>query len=226
MMNKNIVLSLVMAFMLLFVISNVSAAPNITYYTPPTTVSGTVDTLSSSIYQQVNVNDAAGINWTRIQIFNSTRGLVSTVEYNYSKLPYINISNVKLYIYIEDISPEIGYGHNVLVGAGAQSHTDGAANTLAVVTESSDSGTVKTCSDLVYGGYSDWYLPASDQLEAMYAQKDNVTLQDYAAQFVNFSAARYASSTEFNNVGTPNYYAVLFNSGVTTNILKTDISTG
>jgi len=109
-------------------------------------------------------------------------------------LPYIDYSGSKLNIYPMDNSAGVSWGcSGTSIGTSA---TDGFGNTAAIVNSCSTAAASKLCSDLNFGGYSDWYLPAKDQLSAMYAQRNNVVKLNYAAQWVNFTASNYWSSTE------------------------------
>jgi hypothetical protein len=69
--------------------------------------------------------------------------------------------------------------------------TNGFANTQALATSFGDSAhpAAKYCWDLVSGGFSDWYLPASDELDQLYGAR---------ALIGGFSAgSSYWSSTEY-----------------------------
>jgi len=46
----------------------------------------------------------------------------------------------------------------------AGSRTDGAANTAAILAAQSNAAAAKFCDDMTYAGYTDWYLPAFDEL--------------------------------------------------------------
>ena len=82
------------------------------------------------------------------------------------------------------------YGSTI---SGADSTTDGAQNTIDIVNGCAEaSRAARLCSDLSSGGYSDWYLPAKDQLNTLYAQR---------AVVGGFTANFYWSSTEDNSFG-------------------------
>ena len=85
-----------------------------------------------------------------------------------------------------------------LIGAGAQSNTDGAANTTAIDTACTTSGiAADICENLSNGGYTDWYLPAKDQLNTMYSLRTTIG---------GFSTNYYWSSTEYSNSRAWNQY--------------------
>jgi len=74
---------------------------------------------------------------------------------------------------------------------GADSNTDGAQNTIDIVNGCAEaSRAARLCSDLSSGSYSDWYLPAKDQLHTLYGQR---------AVVGGFTANGYWSSTESNS---------------------------
>ncbi|MBX2986254.1 MAG: DUF1566 domain-containing protein [Bdellovibrionaceae bacterium] len=71
---------------------------------------------------------------------------------------------------------------------GATSMTDGKANWTAVSGFTpAHFAAAKYCEDLVYGGYSDWYLPAKDELNFLYGNR---------VALGGFANALYYSSTE------------------------------
>jgi hypothetical protein len=62
------------------------------------------------------------------------------------------------------------------VSTGANSTTDGATNTTKIIQiqGSATSYAAKICRDYRGGGYADWFLPAKDQLNLLYQQKNLV----------------------------------------------------
>ena len=62
------------------------------------------------------------------------------------------------------------------VSTGANSTTDGAGNTSKIIQAQGNSGSyaAKICRDYRGGGYADWFLPAKDQLNLLYQQKNIV----------------------------------------------------
>ncbi|MBU1718124.1 MAG: hypothetical protein KKA07_03530, partial [Bacteroidetes bacterium] len=92
---------------------------------------------------------------------------------------------------------------------GATSNSDGAANTAAIVASCSSSPIAAgICDELTMNYYSDWFLPAKDQLNYLYLQKDIVggTLWD-----------QYWSSTEYNDLEAKRQY---FSNGTQSNVSK------
>jgi hypothetical protein len=73
------------------------------------------------------------------------------------------------------------------VSTGATSNTDGDYNTTMMLSNYSY-GAAAACANLVSNGYSDWFLPSKDQLNAMYQKRSYYGLQ----------SAYYWSSTEFS----------------------------
>jgi len=146
----------------------------------------TVDTINP------NINLTYPQNTTYNTIITSMNYTVSDTR----ELPYIYYNSQKLYISPTDNSALImwgGYG-NV---TGAQSDTNGSNNTATIVSVlGAGTYAAKLCSDLSFGGYDDWYLPAKTQLLNMSVQRNNVTKEDYAAQWVDFEADVYWSSAE------------------------------
>ena len=78
-------------------------------------------------------------------------------------------------------------------GATATALGTGKANTFKIV-NSQGAGiyAAKLCSDLVLGGFSDWYLPSKDELNKLYENKNVVG---------GFATKDYWSSSETNNYG-------------------------
>ena len=78
---------------------------------------------------------------------------------------------------------------NTEIGVPAQSTTNGASNTTAIITQTgATTGAAFICSNLTTGGFTDWFLPARNQLNCLNTNK---------ALIGNFSTtAFYWSSTE------------------------------
>lgn len=101
---------------------------------------------------------------------------------------------------LTDVSASIVAWSNVtasLIGTTAQSPVDGQANTSAIISQNGHTASAaKLCDDYTSGGFSDWYLPASWELNQCFN----------AAYIVNsvlgsangFQVAYYWSSTEYS----------------------------
>ena len=89
----------------------------------------------------------------------------------------------------------------------AESPIDGQANTTAIVGQAGNSsGAAKLCDDYVSGGYSDWYLPASWELNLCYNAAFIVNTVLGATNGFQFDY--YWSSTEYdNNYAWQQYFA-------------------
>jgi PKD repeat protein len=111
-------------------------------------------------------------------------------DYINVSVPTIDFNGTTLYVYPEDNSTAIqwgGYG-TITDGNGADSDTDGEANTSAIVSQlGSDGHAAYLCDTLSAYGYNDWYLPAKSELNALYQNKDDIG---------GFSSDGYWSSTE------------------------------
>lgn len=101
-----------------------------------------------------------------------------------------------------DISTSAQWGCYGTAISGADSTTNGAQNTVDIVNGCSTSGiAARLCSDSTEGGYADWYLPAKDQLNTLYAQQATVG---------GFLPYIYWSSSEYSSSGA---WLQIFNSG-------------
>lgn len=68
----------------------------------------------------------------------------------------------------------------------------GNTNTIAIVTnQGSGSYAAKLCYDLVYNGYSDWYLPSKDELNKLYI---NRSILDIDVSLTYWSSSEYTTS--------------------------------
>lgn len=101
---------------------------------------------------------------------------------------------------------------NLEVGAGAKSSWDGLANSNAIIAQPGHVGSAASmCLNSTNGGFSDWYLPAIDQLALLWQNRFNVnkTLSSIAGAEQLTNVFGYWSSTEYNGVNA--YFANLYN---------------
>jgi hypothetical protein len=87
-------------------------------------------------------------------------------------------------------------GYGTAIGASAQSNTDGSANTTAIVAAlGPGSYAAALCTSLVDGGYTDWYLPAEDQLTAL--QANQVAIGGFGLSDFYWSSTEFTSNPAF-----------------------------
>jgi len=122
---------------------------------------------------------------------------------------------------LTDISTGTAWSNitTVLIGTAAQSFTDGETNTTAIIAQPGHvTSGAKLCNDYTSGGFSDWYLPSTWELNECFiaAQKVNAVL----GSTNGFQADTYLSSTEYN----ASYaYSKIFNSGTTVGQSKSNL---
>ena len=76
----------------------------------------------------------------------------------------------------------------------------GAANTAAIEVACTTAGTAADLADnLALNGYSDWFLPSKDELNAMYLNKAAINATATVNGGANFANNYYWSSTQTNN---------------------------
>ncbi|MDD5606319.1 MAG: type II secretion system protein [Candidatus Pacebacteria bacterium] len=126
-----------------------------------------------------------------------------------SGFPFIIFGEEKLYIHPEDNSTEIEWGCFGIV-KNADSNIDGLYNT----NQASGCTVPDICSNLVdtYEGYSDWFLPAIDQLDKIYDQWNNNSINkgNYETEWVDFAFSAYLSSTESSDGPESVVWGILF----------------
>jgi hypothetical protein len=115
------------------------------------------------------------------------------MQYKGGILFYLNPNKVGggLIVISDDLSASYVWG---CVGVNVSGATNtgvgsGLANTEAIVNSCSGQSAAKLCDDLVYGTYSDWYLPSMDELGIMY---NNIKVTDLE----KFSSGYYWSSNQ------------------------------
>ena len=82
-------------------------------------------------------------------------------------------------------------GSNTATGATATALGTGNANTNTIVaSQGTGSYAAKLCYDLVLGGYSDWYLPGSDEMYKLFINREAIG---------GFATNYYWSSSEYDN---------------------------
>ena len=133
---------------------------------------------------------------------NSTTDTL-VVKFEDIGLPTITCNNQSLYIHPTDNAGPTSWGCSGIV-AGAGSDTDGAANTALIVANCPAPTAAGVCDNLVAFGFSDWYLPAYNELDCM---------RNNATAIGGFSNAIYWSSTEGTGIFTANARYRTFPSG-------------
>ena len=107
------------------------------------------------------------------------------------KLPSVTYNGTTIYVHPTDNSTGIRWYNGEYISTNARSTMDGETNTsIILATQGVGSYAARICADLVTFGYDDWYLPAKDELNAIYQDKEAIG---------GFSYAYYWSSTEYSN---------------------------
>lgn len=101
---------------------------------------------------------------------------------------------------------------NIAVGHSARSLTNGAGNTAAIINQPGhETSAAQICSDFVYGGYNDWYLPAKNECDLVFSHQmtiDATALINggdillsllWTSTELNFTDARVSSSGVFSS---------------------------
>jgi hypothetical protein len=102
-----------------------------------------------------------------------------------------------------------GCAGTLISGADGTVIGTGNQNTIDIVAGCATAGiAARLCSDLVAGGYSDWYLPSKDELNKLYLNRVAIG---------GFIASNYWSSSEFS---AGNAWQHIFTTGVQSNISK------
>ena len=139
---------------------------------------------------------------------NAVAQKISTIEGNGKKLAVADMSFMN----------RITWGGYEQVGKAAQSETDGAANTRAIVAAVGKNNgydgkvyAAKVCDTLTAGGFSDWYLPCKEETNIIHLNYEKLKLDEKMTIW---------SSTEVNGTQALTKY---FYSGAFYNVAKVDL---
>jgi hypothetical protein len=106
---------------------------------------------------------------------STTRILASEIDSITFNDPEVFLIGDTLYVSTIDNSTGIQWYNGTYTTTGATSTTDGEANTLKIISNQGiGSYAAQVCSDLNYFGFDDWYLPARDEIIAMFLNKDAI----------------------------------------------------
>lgn len=108
--------------------------------------------------------------------------------------------------------------------AGADSDIDGPQNTADIVADGNSTvyPAGHFCNDLVIGGYSDWYMPAKNELEVCYFNLKPTTTSNYTSSGINPNAVparasnytsgnpAQTSASNFKDTGTEDFVGGLY----------------
>jgi hypothetical protein len=94
--------------------------------------------------------------------------------------------------------------------SGATSLVDGPANTAALVSQGSHPA-AEFCNNLVIGGYSDWYLPATNELEVCYRALKPTTANNVTNSGANVNAV--PTTGNYTTANPPQTSVLIFRSG-------------
>lgn len=144
--------------------------------------------------------------------------LICSVPARAQKMSTIEGNGKKLMVADMSFMDRITWGGYEQVGKAAQSETDGAANTKAIVAavgkNSGYEGKVyaaKVCDTLTTGGFTDWYLPCKDETDIIHLNYAKLKLDEKMTIW---------SSTEANGTQAVTKY---FYSGAFYNVQKVDL---
>ena len=130
------------------------------------------------------------------------------------KISTIAGNNKKLMVADMSFMDRITWGGYEQIGKTAQSETDGAANTKAIVAAVGKNGgydgrvyAARVCDTLTAGGHNDWYLPCKDKTDIIHLNYEKLKLDEkmtiWSSTEANGTQAvtKYFYSGAFYNVG-------------------------
>jgi hypothetical protein len=157
-------------------------------YSDGVSATGTATIVYSIVNQTFNIGDT-GPGGGKIFITPSTAGN-STGKY--FEVAPVGVEVTRTWSSVGNQLTAVTGADGTAIGTGAQNTMDIAAQFHASVNVAATSAAVY-CSELVSGGYSDWFLPSKDELNEMYVNR--------VALNTGFSAQRYWSSSEYGDNG-------------------------
>jgi hypothetical protein len=94
-----------------------------------------------------------------------------------------------------------------------QSTTDGAGNTATLAVNFGATAAAKYCYFLVYGGYSDWFLPSTIELQFLYANRASVGGLDTGGHYVYWTSSEYTDGMVSSDAEMIYAHAISFANG-------------
>jgi exo-beta-1,3-glucanase (GH17 family) len=152
---------------------------------------------NTTYYLRAYATTAAGTAYGNEISFTSTQNTTFSIGQNYGGGIIFHIDGSGQHGLIAASDDELSsmpWSNGSFVATGATSATNGSANTTQIINAQGNTGSyaAKACRDYTGGGFTDWFLPAKDQLHILYGQRNVV------GGFNN--SAFYWSSTEIADI--------------------------
>jgi hypothetical protein len=158
-------------------------------------------TLNTTYYVRSFATNSAGTAYGNEQIFTTTSNLFAIGQSCQGGIvAYIDASGIHGLIAAPSDQGMVPWGCNgtAISGADGTAIGTGNQNTIDIMTFCNEAGiAARLCGDLVLGGYSDWYLPSTSELNQLYLNK--VAIGGFADYY-------YWSSSEGDNGNAWNQY--------------------
>ncbi|MDD3875650.1 MAG: DUF1566 domain-containing protein [Bacteroidales bacterium] len=165
-------------------------------------LSGTGGHLNDSTLYNTQFSGIGAHAYTLVwKIENECKTTIDTVLISF-RLPQIQCGGT-LYVHPTDNHGGAVWGCQGTT-TNATSTSNGEQNTTLINSACSDlTIAAKKCSELTAYGYSDWYLPASDELNCLYLERNNIggfyTMSGIVYWSSTETSASWAASQNFNN---------------------------